>query len=155
MAAAPGTSRSAAAAQRVGATGCADRGRQRRRQRAAGALAPLSLLWRPHDHHRDLRTRLDAAISTDGPDQDRHLMSAIAGRQTRTPTTNAAAHRPATAAVDQSLELSAIPVARLRRPNLDRALARPNDASSYRRTNPAITTLAPNPTGSGTQIPIT
>ncbi len=40
-------------------------------------------------------------------------------------------------------------------PEPRQALARPNDASSCRRRNPAITTLAPNPTGSGTQIPIT
>jgi hypothetical protein len=52
-------------------------------------------------------------------------MSAIAGRQARTPTTSAAAYRPATAALDQSLGLSAVPAARLLRPNLDRPLHAP------------------------------
>jgi hypothetical protein len=53
-------------------------------------------------------------------------MSAIAARQARTPTTSAAAYRPATAALDQSPDLSsAIPVAQLLRSNLDRPLHAP------------------------------
>jgi len=40
----------------------------------------MPLLWRPHDHHRDLRAWWCAAISTDRADdrdQDRHLITTI------------------------------------------------------------------------------
>ena len=44
---------------------------------AANARASLSLLRRPHDHHRAVRARLNSALSAkpaDASDQDRHLM---------------------------------------------------------------------------------
>ena len=44
------------------------------RRRAADALAPMPVLRWPHDHHRDLRARLNAAHPSDEPDQDRHIM---------------------------------------------------------------------------------
>jgi hypothetical protein len=45
--------------------------------RAAKVKALLPLLRRPHDHHREVRTRRNAAISTkpaNASDQDRHVM---------------------------------------------------------------------------------
>jgi hypothetical protein len=48
-----------------------------RRSRAARELTCLSVLPRPHGHHRDLRPRHDPAPSANGTcDQDRYLMSA-------------------------------------------------------------------------------
>ena len=80
-------------------------------------------------------------------------MSAIAARQARTPTTSAAAYRPATAALDQSPDLSAIPAAQLLRSNLDRPLhapttpaqaANPIRQSQYsHRTPPAAVLKSP------------
>jgi hypothetical protein len=43
--------------------------------------APLPVLWRPDDHHRDLRARMPTTLSTFGftrRRQDRHLMTLIA-----------------------------------------------------------------------------
>ena len=46
---------------------------------AADPLASLSVLWRPHGHHRDLQPRLVAAASANGKcHQERHLMSPVA-----------------------------------------------------------------------------
>jgi hypothetical protein len=61
-------------------------------------------------------------------------MSAIAARQARTPTTSAAAYRPATAALDQSPDLSAIPAAQLLGSSLDRPLHAPTTPAQV--TNP-------------------
>jgi GAF domain-containing protein len=49
---------------------------QRRHHRAADPLASMSVLRRPHDHHRDLRTRLSTSLSanTSNRDQDRYVM---------------------------------------------------------------------------------
>ena len=49
-----------------------------RRRRSRGChLNALSMLRRPHGHHRNLHSRLDAAASANrNRDQDRHLMSA-------------------------------------------------------------------------------
>jgi hypothetical protein len=52
--------------------------RQRRRRSANPSLPALR---RPHDHHRDLRARLLAALpsySSNDPDQDRYLMITLA-----------------------------------------------------------------------------
>src|SRR6266436_8584209 len=55
------------------------------RQRAANTRASLPLLWRPHDHHRDLRARMRAAISSDdaggyaASPSDRPLRNPITG----------------------------------------------------------------------------
>ena len=49
----------------------------RRGQRAQAALAPVSVLRRSHDHHRDIPARLLAALPSGGihrRDQDRHIM---------------------------------------------------------------------------------
>jgi hypothetical protein len=62
--------------------------RPRRCQRAEDALPPMSLLRRPHDHHRDVRAGINAAIPSDRPngcDQDRHVMT-----KTSEPRQNAA-----------------------------------------------------------------
>jgi len=52
---------------------CRPRSRGRRTPRAA---ASMPLLWRPHDHHRDLRKRLPAETPPRArcSDQDRHLI---------------------------------------------------------------------------------
>src|SRR5205807_712519 len=62
---------STSAAQRLGATGRAQR---RRRRRAAVALASLPLLWRAYDCHRDLRARRHATISPNSAQPDRQLV---------------------------------------------------------------------------------
>jgi hypothetical protein len=54
--------------------GDSERARRRRRRRAADARLPVPGLRWPHDHHRDLRARLDAAHPFDKPDQDRLIM---------------------------------------------------------------------------------
>jgi hypothetical protein len=73
---------SARTARRAGGT-ARDRGYQLRRgQRAQAARAPVSVLRRPHGHHREVRARLLAAPSAGGVpnrDQDRHLMIAAMG----------------------------------------------------------------------------
>ena len=51
--------------------------RRSRPLRAASTPAPLPLLRRSHDRHRDLRARLLASKSSGGRNQDRHLMTAI------------------------------------------------------------------------------
>ena len=46
-------------------------------RRTANIITPMPLLRRPHDHHRDLRARLNAAISPDHAgvcDRHRHIM---------------------------------------------------------------------------------
>ena len=51
--------------------------RDRRGRRTPRAAASMSLLWRPHDHHRDLRTRLPTETPSRvryGSHQDRHLV---------------------------------------------------------------------------------
>jgi hypothetical protein len=51
--------------------------RDRSRRRTPRAAASMSLLWRPHDHHRDLRKGLPAETpprARCSSDQDRHLM---------------------------------------------------------------------------------
>ena len=51
--------------------------RDRRRRRTPRAAASMSLLWRPHDHHRDLRKGLPAETpprARYSSDQDRHLI---------------------------------------------------------------------------------
>src|SRR4029077_264001 len=45
-----------------------------RPRRAAAARAPMPVLRWPHDHHRDLRARLDASHASVEPDQNRHIM---------------------------------------------------------------------------------
>src|SRR6202142_4450733 len=55
-----------------------------RRQRAQAALAPVSVLRRSHDHHREVPARLLAALPADDfhrRDQDRHVMTEIGARQ--------------------------------------------------------------------------
>src|SRR5882757_4784929 len=56
----------------------------RRSHRAQAALAPLSVLRRPHDHHRDFPARLLAALPAGSiccRDQDRHIMIKVDARQ--------------------------------------------------------------------------
>ena len=51
--------------------------------------ASLPVLWRPHDHHRDLRARLNTALSANARthDQDRHLMmTALRRRNSQYPS---------------------------------------------------------------------
>ena len=50
--------------------------RDRRGRRTTRAAASMSLLWRPHDHHRDLRKGLPAETPPRArcSDQDRHLI---------------------------------------------------------------------------------
>ena len=51
-----------------------------------GRPVPLSMLRRPHDHHRDLRARLPAALPTIDDNrrhQDRYVMTAITGLRRR------------------------------------------------------------------------
>ena len=51
--------------------------RDRRCRRTPRAAVSMSLLWRPHDHHRDLRKGLPAKTPPRAPynsDQDRHLI---------------------------------------------------------------------------------
>jgi hypothetical protein len=50
-------------------------------RRAAGVPAPMPMLRRPHDHHRDLRARLNAAHPSIEPDQDRHIMTPFTRRR--------------------------------------------------------------------------
>ena len=63
------------------------RGREyqlRRGQRAQPALAAVSVLRRPHDHHRDIPARLLAALPSRGihrRDQDRHIMISAGSRR--------------------------------------------------------------------------
>jgi hypothetical protein len=75
---------SARTARRAGGT-IRDRRHQRRRgQRARAARAPVSVLRRSHDHHRDIRARRLAALSAGGirrRDQDRHVMIKVGARQ--------------------------------------------------------------------------
>jgi hypothetical protein len=68
---------------------------------SAAARAPLPLLRRPHDHHRDLRGRLPATSSANRAsrnNQDRYLMSVDASHTTarfpRWSSTGNAAARP-------------------------------------------------------------
>ena len=60
-------------------------GYQRRRdRRTQAARAPVSMLRRPHDHHREVPARLLAALPSGGihrRDQDRHIMIKIGARQ--------------------------------------------------------------------------
>ena len=56
----------------------------RRGRRAQAALAPVPVLRRPHDHHRDIPARRLAALSAGGihrRDQDRHIMIEVNARQ--------------------------------------------------------------------------
>jgi len=53
-------------------------------ERAQAALAPVSVLRRSHDHHREVPARLLAALPADDfhrRDQDRHVMTEIGARQ--------------------------------------------------------------------------
>jgi hypothetical protein len=50
----------------------------RRSNRAAHALASMPMLRRPHDRHRDIRTRTRTARLFGQRDQDRHIMIEIA-----------------------------------------------------------------------------
>src|SRR6202023_1461992 len=55
-----------------------------RGQRAQAALAPVSMLRRSHDYHREVPARLLAALSSGDfhrRDQDRHIMIKIGARQ--------------------------------------------------------------------------
>jgi hypothetical protein len=59
----------------------------------------VSVLRRPHDHHREFRARLLAAPSAGGipnRDQDRHLMIAAMGGYITNLRVNCAGSRPAT-----------------------------------------------------------
>ena len=54
------------------------------RPRAQAALAPVSVLRRSHDHHRDFPARLLAAYTSRGnprSDQDRHIMIRLGSMQ--------------------------------------------------------------------------
>jgi hypothetical protein len=55
----------------------------------------LSLLRRPHDHHRDLRARLWTAVSPGSSYSHRQLMIAVARSQRFNPARSAACRRPA------------------------------------------------------------
>jgi len=82
-------------------------------------------------------------------------MSAIAGRQARTPTTSAAAYRPATAALDQA-ELIGHPAARLLRPKPRRGpLHGPTTPLSWAAELIRHHNTRGRTHGSSTQIPIT
>ena len=59
------------------ACGIARTFRRQGRQRSPKpcSRASMSLLWRPHDRHRNFRRRAPCALAFTEPDQDRHLMS--------------------------------------------------------------------------------
>ncbi len=90
---------SARTAHRAGGTVRGRRYQPRRSKPAQAARAPVSVLRRPHGHHRDVRALLLAAPSAGGilnRDQDRHLMIAAMGGNTTDLRINFAGSRPAT-----------------------------------------------------------
>ena len=77
---------------------------QTARRRCAGA--PLSLLRRPHAHHRDLRGKLPAAQAGTGSRWDRHVMSRSQALPPRLLPVSAAASRQAMAALARCIALT-------------------------------------------------
>src|SRR5258706_197038 len=75
---------SALLARRAGGTARGRRYQLRRGQRAQAALAPVSVLRRSHDHHRDVPARLLAALPSRAihrRDQNRHIMISAGSRR--------------------------------------------------------------------------